>query len=356
MGHIIIIAFALFFGLHVSAQTTYIKYATTSNPRNTEGDLLVIDDTTFIVAYSRFYGGSGDFNSAEIASVKTTNAGKSWVDNGVLQTNAGIQSTNSANLLRLSSTDVLLFYLVGNSVTDLKSYVRKSVNNGASFGSPILVTDSAGYWIMNNARAVRTSSGRIVLPFSYSPNISQSFGTAPVQPLKARCIYSDDNGVTWVRSAGFVTAPMRGAMEPGIIELTAGNLLMYIRTQTGVQYYSTSADNGATWSTSFASTIVSPEAPATILNYSGKLIAVYNNNYDAGDLVKFGRRTPLTIATSSDNGSSWVVKKNIEDRMTHEFSYISMNIITGYLLLTYYDNIGSTFSLKFRKVSLSQIL
>lgn len=338
------------------AQATYIKYATTVNTRNTEGDLLVINDSTYIVAYSRFTGGSGDFNFAEIASAKTTNNGKSWVDNGVLQPSTGLQSTNSAAFLRLSTTDVLLFYLVGNSVTDLKSYVRKSTNNGASFGAPVLVTDSAGYWVMNNARAILTASGRIVLPFAYTPDVSQSGGSNPTYPNKSRCIYSDDSGVTWTRSTGWITAPMRGAMEPGIVELSPGNLLMYIRTQTGKQYFSNSVDNGTNWTTATASTLVSPEAPATIIKSGSTLIAIHNNNYNPSDNVKYGRRTPLTISTSTDQGSTWTVKMNIEDRVTHEFSYISANIVAGSLLLTYYDNIGSTFSLKFRRIPLSQIL
>lgn len=339
----------------VIGQAVYPAYATTRNPRNTEGDILVLNDSTYILAYSRFYFGSGDFNAAEIASLKTTDYGATWVDNGVLQTNIGLQTTNSASFLRLNSTDVLLFFLVGNSTTDLKCYVRKSTNNGTSFASAIQVTDSAGYWVMNNARAQLTASGRIVLPFSYSPNISLSFGTSPAQPLKARCIYSDDGGTTWTRSTGWIAAPMRGAMEPGIIELSSNNLLMYIRTQTGNQYYSTSSDNGVNWAAATASTLVSPEAPATLIKNGSTIYAIYNNNYDAGDPVKFGKRVPLTISKSTNNGSTWTVVRNIEDRLTHEFSYISTSIVNGYLLLTYYDNISTSFSLKFRKILLTDL-
>lgn len=356
MRHVLLFICLLSF-CSTTAQVSYLAYANTRNPRNSEGDIIRLNDTTYMLAFSQFYDYPDDFAESTIHSLISTDKGISWADNGQLQGNAGIQTTNSASLLRCPNNDILLFFLVGNSLTDLKSYVRRSTDNGATFGTMVQVTDSAGYWVMNNARAMLTSSGRIVLPFAYSPNAAQSFGTDPIHPYRARCLYSDDNGVTWNRSNGWITAPMRGAMEPGIVELSPGNLLMYIRTQTGNQYYSTSSDNGTNWAAATASTLVSPESPATIINHDGTLIAIYNNNYDPDDMVKFGDRTPLTISTSVDNGATWTVVMNIEDRLSHSFAYTSAMVHDGYLVLSYWDSINNnaSLSLKFRKILLSEL-
>src|SRR5690606_38118924 len=103
--------------------------------------------------------------------------------------------------------------------------------------------------------------------------------------------------------------------EPGIVQLSNGNILMIIRTDKNAQYISYSKDNGLSWSPSVISNISSPLSPASIAQdpyRPGELVLVWNNNNGEDPAIK-GKRTPLNIAVSDDDGNTWEKTKTLED-------------------------------------------
>ena len=125
--------------------------------------------------------------------------------------------------------------------------------------------------------------------------------------------------------------------EPGVTELKDGSILMNIRANGGFQYYSYSKDKGATWSAIVPAPIPSPVSPASIarIPFTDNLILVWNNNGAKGEGYFKGKRTPLTIAISKDQGLTWKDFKNIETDPEGMFCYTAIHFVKDYVLLGY---------------------
>ena len=117
-------------------------------------------------------------------------------------------------------------------------------------------------------------------------------------------------------------APKRGAMEPEVIELTDGKLLMIARTQLGHIATAVSKDGGDHWGGPGQLSVRAPEAPATIRRVpaTGDLLLVWNSTYDpkAGH---GGKRTPLTAAVSNDEGKTWKWTRHLEKHDSGQYHY-----------------------------------
>jgi sialidase-1 len=147
--------------------------------------------------------------------------------------------------------------------------------------------------------------------------------------------WSDDMGISWNSGNNMdypVNAPAGTIMqEPGVVELKNGDILMYMRTSSHVQYISHSKDHGVTWSPAEPSNIASPRSPAVIkrIPSTGDLIMVWNNNGESE------KRTPLSVAISRNNGESWEKTKNIEDDPSGSFSYPAIHFTNNDVLVSY---------------------
>ena len=115
---------------------------------------------------------------------------------------------------------------------------------------------------------------------------------------------------------------MRGAMEPHIVELTNGDLLMTLRTQLGAVFRSRSTDGGVTWSLAQTTGLKAPESMPclTKIPQTGDLLLIYNNSQYQPNYDHYGKRTPLTSAISRDEGETWENFKNIETDPEFEFT------------------------------------
>ena len=170
--------------------------ATDAHPRNSEGDTVLLQDGRLLVGWTEFQKANTDFTPAHIAGRTSVDGGRTWGEQFVLQENIGQMNTMSLSFLRLrGSGELLMFVLVKNSKTDLDLVVCRSSDEAATWSEPLLITTEDGYHIMNNARAIQLSTGRILCPVSTTPLIHSS-----QHPLKNVCYFSDDEGKTWLRS------------------------------------------------------------------------------------------------------------------------------------------------------------
>ena len=317
--------------------STMVYAATDSNPRYTEGSVAVLDDGTYFFAVTEFQGNGSDFAGAHIIGRKSEDQGRTWSKSRVLQANTGGLNVMSATLRR-NGTDakkrtLSLYYLQKNGFDDLDLLVRTSRNNGRSFGDATLITDTPGYHVVNNDRVVRLSSGRLIAPAASTADVREE------NHFVSSCFISDDGGKTWRRGKGVVDAPKRGAMEPEVIELNDGRLMMIIRTQLGYIGKSYSTDAGETWTEMASLGIKAPEAPATIRRVpsTGDLLLIWNHTFIKG-VGHGGKRTPLTAAVSSDEGLTWKVVGNLETDPDRTYSYTSATFHGDRLLMSYWES------------------
>jgi sialidase-1 len=249
-----------------------------------------------------------------------------------LQQNVGDRNVMSVSFLRLRTGPILFFYLVKHAVCNCQVWMRRSDDEGHTWSEPSPVSSKPGYHVMNNARVIQLSGGRVLAPVALSSDIN----TGP--PSRVFCYLSDDEGNTWREGdsdAGFVGSP---AQEPGLAELGDGSVLMIIRTRLGHVYGSRSRDGGETWDAPVATPLVSPAAPATIARIPGtdELVIVWNDN-PAGADARWQDRTPLAAAISQDDGVTWKRSREIESDRTRCYAYASITSVEKDALLTYYQ-------------------
>ncbi len=319
-------------------QRTLLLSPGPGNPRNSEGDFIQLKDGRILFVYTHFTGGGSDHAAAFLAGRYSSDGGQTWTaEDTVIVPNEGDWNIMSVSLLRLASGEIALFYLRKNSLADCRPLLRISKDEGRTWSEPTTcILDQVGYYVMNNDRALQLKSGRIVLPVAVHnlPDYKQ-----PDWAGQVTCYLSDDNGKTFRRSKSVLTGATPDGkrvtvQEPGMVELSDGRLMMYCRTNAGSQFVSHSSDGGDTWTPLGPSNIISPLSPATIerIPQTGDLLLVWND-HEHVDEAHRGKRTPLCVAVSRDDGKTWVHTKTLEDDPDGWYCYTAMAFSGEHVLL-----------------------
>ena len=310
------------------------------NPRNSEGDFIALKDGRILFVYTHFTDGAADHSSAFLAGRYSSDGGKTWTaEDETIMPNDAQQNIMSVSLLRLQDGAIALFYLRKNSIHDLRPVMRISRDEGATWSeaTEIIPASEVGYYVMNNDRVIQLKDGRLVLPLALHQNLPGSNRFNP--NARFLCYYSDDLGKSWRRgqAAEVETQPGKKQpymQEPGIVQLKDGTVMGFCRTNGGSQYVATSKDGGKTFSTLKPSNIISPVSPASIerIPSTGDLLLVWNNHKDIRPELR-GKRTPLTIAISKDEGQTWELVQNIEDNPNGWYCYTAIEFTKDGVLL-----------------------
>ena len=327
------------------------------NPRNSEGDIIELRDGRLCLIYTRFTGGSSDHAAADLAMWTSDDSGKSWSGDHVAVQRPGGLNVMSVSLLRLASGEIALFYLRKTSMEDCRPLMCISADEAETWSQPtVCITDEVGYYVLNNDRAVQLRSSRLILPVAWHQGPGQARDTAGV----IMCYLSDDNGKTWRRSKdsfkGYSPSGQRiTVQEPGVVELKDGRLMMFMRTNAGSQYVCHSLDGGETWSKVAPSNLASPLSPASIkrISWTGDLLCVWNDHSGIHEYAE-GRRTPLCLAISKDEGKTWSRSRIIEGNPDGWYCYTSITFVKNRALLAYCagdKKIGGLNRLKVRALS-----
>ena len=317
------------------------------NPRNSEGSFLPAKDGTIRFLYTRYAGEScNDHAAADLAETVSSDGGETWKDSKIVIRRGDAKNIMRVSLLRLRDGSVLLFYLEKRLVQGQISCIpmmRRSVDDGLHWSEAKRLIPHDGYFVVNNDRAVLTSSGRILLPVAFHP---WRIGGG-LRPGIVFTLFSDDNGETWAESNTILLPELQteagtGFQEPGIVELAPGKLFLWIRTVRGFQFRSLSMDDGNTWSAPVPDlNFPSPCSPMSLKRdpSTNFLYAVWNGTdrilYPV--LPATTDRTPLVLMRSCDNGKSWEKKKALllEKDPRHGYCYTAMLFLEGSLLLAY---------------------
>ncbi|QDT40195.1 Sialidase A precursor [Gimesia alba] len=313
---------------------------TDNNPRNSEGDFITLKDGRILFVYTHFTGGAADHSSAYLAGRYSSDGGKTWTayDQTIIE-NDGKQNIMSVSLLRLQSGQIALFYARKNSIHDLIPVMRLSNDEGAHWSAPvdIIPAEQVGYYVLNNDRVIQLKNGRIVIPLALHQNLKGSDRFNP--GARFLCYYSDDSGKTWQRGEEVAVEKQPGdrqpyMQEPGIVELKDGRLMGFCRTNGGSQFVAYSQDGGKSFSELKPSEIISPVSPASIerIPATGDLLLVWNNHRGI-DPQRRGKRTPLTIAISKDEGKTWQQIRNLETNPNGWYCYTAIEFTKDGVLL-----------------------
>ena len=318
-----------------SIYKTVVCPASAQYPRYNNGSIVPLGDGSLLLAYQCWYTtGSADASPGRVETRLSTDGGRTWGAASIVKESyepylyrGGGRRMGSPSLLKLDSGQILLLHDVMNSEDDHRNFLSRSFDAGLTWSESVPIIGKIGYYVINNDRAIRLSSGRILAPVADHgrpfDRRGVSFG-----------LYSDDDGRTWTRGASDVVVDgAAGAQEPGVVELRDGRVLMYVRTSLGQPYKCHSEDGGDTWSAPVPMGVQSPTSPQAIrrIPSTGDLLMVWNNS--PGPL-----RSPLTLAVSSDEGETWERVLDIENEQGHTYAYPSIFFQDEEAVLTYYDH------------------
>lgn len=320
------------------------------NPRNSEGAFLELKDGQIIFVYSHFVGQSWhDDANAGIAISHSSDKGKTWSKSEIIirpdEHNA--KNIMSVSLLRMQNGDIGLFYLIRYGWLDMRLNLRRSSDEGKTWGEATCCIPRPGYFVTNNDRVIRLSSGRLIIPTGFHGMRGES--TTDWKSFDHRSIVyffcSDDDGYSWHEAKNFCALnysnTQSGMQEPGVIELKNGVLWAWARTDLGRQYQMFSKDMGETWTLPEPSVFTSPCSPLSMkrIPVNGYLIAVWNpvpkyqtqvTSFEGG----MGR-TPLVLAVSRDEGTTWGNTILVEHDGNEGYSYVAIYFTEDSVLLAY---------------------
>ena len=303
--------------------------------RYNNGSIVPLDDGSLLLAYQCWYTkGSADASPGRVEGKLSSDGGRTWGTEFIIKESyeprplSGRRTADGQpQPAQAGVGGLLLFHDVMNSEADHRNFLSRSYDGGLTWSESVPIIGKLGYYVINNDRVVRLSSGRILVPVADhgSPFDRRgiSFG-----------LYSDDEGRTWTRgSSDVVVEGAAGAQEPGVVELRDGRVLMYVRTSLGQPHKCYSENGGDTWSRPERMSVWSPTSPQTIrrIPSTGDLLMVWNNS--SGQT-----RSPLTMAVSSDEGETWERFLDIENEQGHTYAYPSILFQDEEAVLTYYDH------------------
>ncbi len=323
---------------HPLPETLLVVEPTRENPRNSEGDVVVLANGGLALIYTRFTGGGADNAKADIALRTSSDNGKTWTADRILVPNEGRENTMSVSAIREKGGDILVFYLRKNGWNDCNLFVRRSSDDLATLSAPVRVTVADGYHVVNNARILQMKDGRLVVPAALHTCTDGTRKTWSALGIP-RAFLSDDGGRTWRADKTVVEPPPKRTVawqEPGVTELRDGRLWMYMRTNAGRQYECFSSDRGETWTTPQPTNIFSPCSPATVerIPWTGDLLMVFND-HSGWHVYENDRRTPLCVAISKDDGRTWSPSRVIEPDPNGWYCYTSVTFVGDRALLSY---------------------
>ena len=167
--------------------------------------------------------------------------------------------------------------------------------------------------------------------------------------------YSDALGKTWKKDKTRITPMAERKLtlqENGVVELEDGRLWMFMRTEHDYQYECYSEDQGVTWTEPKPSVLKSPLSPASIerLPWTGDLVCIWNDHSGTHPFPK-GRRNPLCVAVSKDDGKTWSDSVVIEKDPDGWYCYTSMTFQKDRVLLTYNSCVLPTWCMNRLKVA-----
>lgn len=323
-----------------------------NNPRNSEGAFCRLNNGEIIFAYSKFKGQSGaDWATSDLAILRSKDGGCTFENEEIITTceNEGGVNVMSLSLLEMKNGDLGLFYLVRTTYTLLQMFLRRSSDGGHTWGERVLCTPYEGFFVVNNDRVVRLSSGRIIIPAAQHATGWKGKEDEGTIYFDSRSdvvfFYSDDDGYTWKRSPDKCSLPYStyneaGLQEPGLIELSAGILWAWARTELGRQYEMFSLDNGMHWTAAQPSRFTSPNSPLSMKrDRTGRIYAIWNPvpEYNGRETPKFfnGGRTPLVMAMSADNGKTFSRPVAFEDNENAGYCYCAIYFTEDRMFLAY---------------------
>lgn len=230
-------------------------------------------------------------------------------------------------LFRTPAGRIYLYFKVGKEIDFWETWVQYSDDQGESWSEPIELVegDKGGRGPVRN-RPIILSDGTWLAPASSELN----------RVWDVFVDRSEDAGKTWTATEKLEldrnVIKGEGVIQPALWESKPGHVHMLMRSSSGKICRSDSEDYGKTWGPIVETALPNNNSGIDIAHIGGESIALIYN--PVGE--NWGKRYPITVAISNDNGHSWPIKLDIEQgEGDDELSYPSIFYQDGHLIASY---------------------
>jgi len=247
---------------------------------------------------------AGEYEKAKdvaILSSRLPDGASSWSTPVVLNDAPGL---SEGNPVLFSAPDGItwFFYLVmyGDMWDHCKVHYRTSADSAKTWSEEKTLIKRKGFALRN--LPIILDNGTFILP-------------AANEMLYTPLFMLTRNNFKSMKKTGTNLRDEGGLDQPTIVQLSDGSVLAYFRSTQpkSTIMKSVSRDGGLSWSDPEPTEFPNPESGIAMTKLSnGNLVLVYNDSKT--------RRSPLTVAMSEDDGTTWPWKRNIETE-PFEFSY-----------------------------------
>ncbi len=296
--------------------------------------LLVLSDESILAAW---FGGSRE-GASDVAIYLSHYHNNQWSVPDKIADQDGIPHWNPV-LFQEPDGKIWLFYKMGHSIPDWQTLFITSMDDGKTWSAPaeLVPGDSGGRGPVRN-KPIILSNGNWLAPASTEKGDWQAFTDI-----------SKDRGKTWIKSQilSIDTQPQiipqdkafpvpdlsyqgKGVIQPTVWESQPGLVHMLLRSTMGRIYRSDSKDYGNTWCSAYPIDLPNNNSGIDLTRMDdGTLVLICNPIAE-----NWGKRTPLVIYTSNDNGFTWNDEYILEDQ-EGEYSYPAIVSRKNNIFLTY---------------------
>lgn len=217
-------------------------------------------------------------------------------------------------LFQAKDGPLLLFYKAGPTPETWWGMLTRSNDGGRTWEEPRRLPEGILGPIKN--KPVQLSNGDLLCPVSHETPEDNSKWTVTFER-------SPDLGRTWSSTGPVNDGAVIQAIQPSILFTGGGggeNLLAIGRTRQNHIFQTASSDGGRTWGAMTLGSLPNPNSGTDAVTLKdGRQLIIYN--HVPGKPGEWGgKRTPLNLAISADDGKTWKAAMVLEDQ-PGEYSY-----------------------------------
>ena len=299
--------------------------------------VLPLDDGRVLAAW---FGGSHERSPDVAIWMSTRDRGGEWSPPRKVADQEDMPHWNPV-LARAPDGRLHLFYKVGPDCMIWRTRVMTSPDAGVSWSEPIDPPSIHGFPVgpVKN-KAIVLADGTWLAPTSLETEVSWDSAVT----------ISRDDGASWELGGPVPIVHDRfvgkGIIQPTLWESDPGTVHMLLRSTAGRVYRSDSSDSGRTWSEAYPTDLPNNNSGIDVARTESGVLALCHNPVEAN----WGKRTPLVVSFSRDNGETWGEAITLEDEdpqtdersvaldrahRPNEFSYPAIVTVRNRLVVTY---------------------
>ena len=260
--------------------------------------------------YLAYYGGSGEYHPDTAVYGGRLKKGKEkWSEPAVIA-DTPFHSDGNPVVWQAPDGVVWLFHVVryGDTWSDSRIHAKISKDGAKSWSDPFVLGEERG--MMVRSQPIVLNDGDYLLPIYHETGHDREEVGADTTSLFLRCDVKTKN-MQWTET-NRITARI-GCLQASVVQVTDDYLIAYMRrgggygpTDDGYMVRAESRDGGRTWSEGKDSQFPNPNSAIDFIKLqNGHLLLAYNDS--------MVRRSPLTVAVSTDNDKTWPHKVNIRE-------------------------------------------